>query len=36
MQHDGVWSIGRRTKLKEIVDGSSNTYLVGEKAMDVS
>jgi prepilin-type N-terminal cleavage/methylation domain-containing protein len=35
LQHDGVWSVGRRTKLKEIVDGSSNTYLVGEKAMDV-
>jgi prepilin-type N-terminal cleavage/methylation domain-containing protein len=34
LEHDGVWSIGRRTALKHIVDGSSNTYLVGEKAMD--
>jgi prepilin-type N-terminal cleavage/methylation domain-containing protein/prepilin-type processing-associated H-X9-DG protein len=32
---DGVWSLGVRTALKSIVDGSSNTYLVGEKAMDV-
>jgi prepilin-type N-terminal cleavage/methylation domain-containing protein/prepilin-type processing-associated H-X9-DG protein len=32
---DGVWALGIRTALKTIVDGSSNTYLVGEKAMDV-
>jgi len=32
---DGVWSLGIRTALKSIVDGSSHTYLVGEKAMDV-
>jgi prepilin-type N-terminal cleavage/methylation domain-containing protein/prepilin-type processing-associated H-X9-DG protein len=32
---DGVWALGLRTALKTIVDGSSNTYLVGEKAMDV-
>jgi prepilin-type N-terminal cleavage/methylation domain-containing protein len=35
LQHDGIWSIGRRTKLKDVTDGLSNTYLVGEKAMDV-
>ncbi len=35
LEHDGIWSIGRRTKLKNIVDGSSNTYLVGEKSMDI-
>jgi prepilin-type N-terminal cleavage/methylation domain-containing protein len=32
---DGVWSYGRRVKLKNIVDGSSHTYLVGEKSMDL-
>ena len=35
LEHDGVWTLGRRTALKHIVDGSSNTYLVGEKSMDV-
>jgi prepilin-type N-terminal cleavage/methylation domain-containing protein len=34
LEYDGVWSMGRRTALKQIVDGSSNTYLVGEKSMD--
>ncbi|MAT71635.1 MAG: prepilin-type cleavage/methylation domain-containing protein [Planctomycetaceae bacterium] len=32
---DGVWSMGTRTALRMIVDGTSHTYLVGEKAMDV-
>lgn len=31
---EGVWEYGRRTRLKNIVDGLSNTYLVGEKTMD--
>jgi Protein of unknown function (DUF1559) len=35
LQFDGIWSMGRRTKLKDIVDGASNTYLVGEKSMDI-
>ena len=35
LEHDGVWAMGRRTSVKNIVDGLSNTYLVGEKAMDV-
>lgn len=35
LEHDGVWSLGRRTALRHITDGASNTYLVGEKAMDV-
>jgi prepilin-type N-terminal cleavage/methylation domain-containing protein len=34
LEFDGVWSLGRRTALKHIVDGSTNTYLVGEKSMD--
>jgi prepilin-type N-terminal cleavage/methylation domain-containing protein len=33
---DGVWSVGRRIALRHIIDGSSNTYLVGEKAMDTT
>ncbi|MCC7473866.1 MAG: DUF1559 domain-containing protein, partial [Pirellulales bacterium] len=33
LDQDGVWSLGRRTALKRILDGSSKTYLVGEKAM---
>jgi prepilin-type N-terminal cleavage/methylation domain-containing protein len=35
LEYDGIWSMGRRTALEKIVDGSSNTYLVGEKAMDI-
>jgi hypothetical protein len=35
LAQDGVWSLGVRTSAKSIVDGLSNTYLVGEKAMDI-
>jgi prepilin-type N-terminal cleavage/methylation domain-containing protein len=35
LEYDGIWALGRRTALKNIVDGLSSTYLVGEKAMDV-
>jgi type II secretory pathway pseudopilin PulG len=35
LEHDGIWALGRRTKLKNILDGLSGTYLVGEKSMDV-
>jgi prepilin-type N-terminal cleavage/methylation domain-containing protein len=35
LEYDGIWTLGRRTALKLIVDGLSNTYLVGEKSMDV-
>jgi prepilin-type N-terminal cleavage/methylation domain-containing protein len=31
---EGIWVLGRRTAIKHITDGTSNTYLVGEKAMD--
>jgi prepilin-type N-terminal cleavage/methylation domain-containing protein len=34
LEHDGIWSMGRKTALEKILDGSSNTYLVGEKSMD--
>jgi prepilin-type N-terminal cleavage/methylation domain-containing protein len=36
LEHDGIWSIGRHTRVKNVVDGLSNTYLVGEKAMDTT
>ncbi len=32
---DGVWVLGSRTKLNRLRDGLSQTYLVGEKAMDL-
>jgi type II secretory pathway pseudopilin PulG len=32
--HDGVWALGRRIAPKNIVDGLSSTYLIGEKSMD--
>jgi prepilin-type N-terminal cleavage/methylation domain-containing protein len=35
LDQDGVWSLGVRTTVPSIVDGLSNTYLVGEKAMDI-
>jgi len=35
LEYDGVWSLGRRTALRHIIDGASNTYLVGEKSMDI-
>lgn len=34
VNNDGVWIFGKRAKLKNLLDGSSKTYLVGEKAMD--
>ena len=34
--HEGLWVIGRRTSPKEITDGLTRTYLIGEKAMDPS
>ncbi|MEM6364363.1 MAG: DUF1559 domain-containing protein [Planctomycetota bacterium] len=34
LQHDGVWRLGGTTRLNRIFDGTSNTFLAGEKAMD--
>lgn len=31
---DGVWRLGLLTKLSNMTDGLSNTYFIGEKAMD--
>jgi type II secretory pathway pseudopilin PulG len=33
---DGVWVLGKRTKFNRIFDGLTNTYLIGEKAMDLN
>jgi prepilin-type N-terminal cleavage/methylation domain-containing protein len=35
LEYEGMWSIGRRTKIANVIDGLSKTYLVGEKCMDV-
>jgi prepilin-type N-terminal cleavage/methylation domain-containing protein len=32
--YDGVWALGMRVAIKDIVDGSSKTYLIGEKAVN--
>ena len=34
VHRDGVWTLGRRVAMNRIFDGLSNTYLLGEKAMD--
>ena len=34
VQYDGVWVMGKRIGPERVFDGLSNTYLVGEKAMD--
>jgi hypothetical protein len=31
---DGIWVLGKRIRSNRIFDGLSNTYLLGEKAMD--
>lgn len=31
--NDGIWALGRSTATKNVVDGLSKTYLVGEKSM---
>jgi len=33
---DGIWVLGRRTKFNRIFDGLTNTYMIGEKAMDLN
>lgn len=34
VEQSGVWQLGTMTKLSHVTDGLSNTYLIGEKAMD--
>ena len=34
VENEGVWRLGLKTKLRDITDGTSNTFFVGEKAMD--
>ena len=34
IHNDGVWVLGSRLSTKHVKDGTSKTYLVGEKAMD--
>jgi len=34
VHRDGVWTLGKRVALNRVLDGLSQTYLVGEKAMD--
>tara|TARA_R110002049_G_scaffold4601_5_gene32022 strand:+ start:39230 stop:40147 length:918 start_codon:yes stop_codon:yes gene_type:complete len=34
VHRDGVWTLGRRVALNRVFDGLSNTYMLGEKAMD--
>jgi prepilin-type N-terminal cleavage/methylation domain-containing protein len=34
LDEDGIWRLGRSTPIRSVVDGLSNTYLVGEKSMD--
>lgn len=34
LEYDGMWSLGRRIAVRQVVDGLSNTYFVGEKSMD--
>jgi prepilin-type N-terminal cleavage/methylation domain-containing protein len=34
-ESDGIWTFARRTRIKNIKDGLSHTYFVGEKAMDL-
>jgi len=33
-QQDGIWTMGKTNRFSDVLDGLSNTYFVGEKAMD--
>lgn len=33
-QLDGIWTMGKTKRFSDVLDGLSNTYLIGEKAMD--
>ena len=35
LKEEGVWRLGMYTKMAHVDDGLSNTYLVGEKAMNI-
>ena len=34
VKDEGIWHVGRRIATKHVTDGTSKTYLLGEKAMD--
>ena len=34
IEQPGIWALGRRSSPKDVTDGLSRTYLVGEKSMD--
>ena len=34
VHRDGVWTLGKRVAFNRVFDGLSNTYMLGEKAMD--
>ena len=34
VNNDGIWMVGKKANIKNMADGTSKTYLVGEKAMD--
>jgi len=36
LDREGIWSLGRHIGVKHVQDGTSSTYLVGEKAMDTN
>lgn len=35
LEEEGVWRLGKLTRMSSVLDGLSNTYLIGEKAMNI-